>query len=331
MCEPRRRVCGHDVVKSPDPIVRLTLLILLAVFTLSLSGRELRAQDTDIAAAQRITRQIEQLEAAEDYLAAIPLAEQAAAIYERTLGAESLVTDAARGRLAVLYVLAGEFEQAEALLRRVLPEHLRGLLSGRGFLTPAGTQRHEPAGYGLYSYLLFNAPPRDQAERARYLKAVEAHILLLPPMAELERHRHLSQLNLTLIPVRELPSGIDKLEAGEAAAKVLSLYDYARANVLLDDLGIDAKQSGPYLLSRMPGIAGETGLRLLFDMSHVESKLVWDWTRKFSWFAAQERSWSVVALHKLELNIRNVIAKGAATSADVVVALQQWVRLIRTK
>jgi Tetratricopeptide repeat len=328
MYELRRHVYGQPVVPRPAPIARLTMVALLAVIAVSLFGRDARAQDNDLATAQRITRQIEQLEAADDYLAAILLAEQALAIYERVLGAESLDTDAARGRLAVLYVLAGEFERAEAFLRRVPRGDRRGLLSGRGFLVPGD---HEPTGYGLYSYLLFNAPPRDQAERARYLKALEAHLLLLPPMAELERHKRLSQLNLTLVPVRQLSSEIDKLEVDEAAAKVLSAYDYARARVLLDDLGIDATQSGPYLLSRMPGVVGETSLRLFFDMSHVEPKLVWDWTRKFSWFAAQERSWSEVALHTLQLNIRNVIAKGAGTTVDVVVALQQWVRMVVSK
>jgi hypothetical protein len=72
-------------------------------------------------------------------------------------------------------------------------------------------------------------------------------------------------------------------------------------------------------------------LRLLFDMSHVEPKLAWDWTRTLNWCAAQERSWSEVALRRLELNVRNVIAKGAATTGDVVVALQEWIRLVRSQ
>jgi hypothetical protein len=301
------------------------MVSLLAVMATSLFGREARAQDNDLATAQRLTRQIEELQEANNYPAAIPLAEQAVAIYERILGAENVETDAARGRLAVLYVSAGEFEQAEVFLGRLFQEGVNRSINGRSLLLS-----DEPTGYGLYSYLLFKAPPRDQSERARYLQALEAHILLLRPMAELERHRRRSQLNVTLVPVRQ-PLDIDKLQVKEAAANVLSVYDYARANVLLDDLGIDVARSGPYLLSRMPGLAERAGLRLFFDMSHIEPKLAWDWTRTFNWCAAQERSWSEIALHRLELNIRNVIAKGATATGDVVLALQEWVRLVRSK
>ena len=56
----------------------------------------------------------------------------------------------------------------------------------------------------MYSYLLFEAPPKDEAERHRYLKALEAYLVVLQPMAELERHKRRSQLNVTLIPVREV-------------------------------------------------------------------------------------------------------------------------------
>ena len=187
----------------------------------------------------------------------------------------------------------------------------------------------------MYSYLLFESPPKDQAERARYLKALEAYLVVLQPMAELERHKRRSQLNITLIPVKravELPADLgEPNRAAQIADEVLAAYDYARAKVLLDDLGKEVNRSGPYLISRMPGALDPTTLSLFLDMSHVAPKLIWDWTRAFCWLAAQERSWSDVALQKLALNIRNAIAVAAKNTPDVVDALQQWIRVVRAK
>lgn len=53
-------------------------------------------------------------------------------------------------------------------------------LSGRALLLPTSS---EPKGYGLYSYLLFDTPPRDDLERERYLKALESYLLVLKPIA----------------------------------------------------------------------------------------------------------------------------------------------------
>jgi hypothetical protein len=45
-------------------------------------------------------------------------------------------------------------------------------LSGRALLLPTSS---EPKGYGLYSYLLFDTPPKDDLERERYLKSLESY------------------------------------------------------------------------------------------------------------------------------------------------------------
>ena len=315
-------------------------LILTAVIMAPLLWAVIPAQRDDLATARQLSVRVEELEAAGRYREAIPLAEKAVATYERVLGPEHADTVMALARLAVLYVSAGAFEQAEKVLRHSFaifqktlgPGDARGLLSGRALLRP---DDREPAGYGLYSYLLFESPPKDQAERARYLKALEAYLVVLQPMAELERHKPRSQLNITLIPVKravELPADLDEPNrAAPIADQVLAAYDYARAKVLLDDLGKEVNRSGPYLISRMPGALGPTTLSLFLDMSHVAPKLIWDWTRTFCWLAAQERSWSDVALQKLALNIRNAIAVAAKNTPDVVGALQQWIRVVRAK
>ena len=109
-------------------------------------------------------------------------------------------------------------------------------LSGRALLLPTSS---EPKGYGLYSYILFDTPPKDDLERERYLKSLESYLLILQPIAELERHRRRSELNITLIPVKrnvELPDDLSSpKQASQAAEQVLAAYDYARASALLAD------------------------------------------------------------------------------------------------
>ena len=57
-------------------------------------------------------------------------------------------------------------------------------------------------------------------------------------------------------------------------------------------------------------------------MSHVAPKLIWDWMRAFCWLAAQERSWSEVALEKLALNTRNAIEVAAKHTGGVISGLR---------
>jgi hypothetical protein len=124
-------------------------------------------------------------------------------------------------------------------------------------------------------------------------------------------------------------------DAGNVAAKtaqqILMRYDYARAKVLLDTLGKDVMDSGPYLISRIAGLAGERALRVFLNMSHVTADLVWDWTRTFCWLAAQERSWSEITLQRFALNTRNAIAIAAKNMPEVKDAVQQWIRVVEAK
>ena len=203
-------------------------------------------------------------------------------------------------------------------------------LSGRALLLPTSS---EPKGYGLYSYLLFDTSPKDDLERERYLKSLESYLLVLQPIAELERHRRRSELNITLIPVKrtvELPDDLSSpKQAAQAAQQVLAAYDYARASALLANLGKQMVRSGPFLVSIRPAMSNPGTLFLFFDMSRVTPKLVWDWVRAFCSLAAQERSWSEIELKRLALNIRNILAVAAKTTPEVLGALQQWIQVVK--
>ena len=130
------------------------------------------------------------------------------------------------------------------------------LLSARHFLLPGKT---EDAGYGLYSYVLFSSPPRDAEETARYLKTIEASLLVLQDVDDyLSRHVRPKSLNVTYIPLKETPNS--GKSTAEWAANVLAAYDYPTAQILLSRVQ-RAHQDGPYLLSVLaplsePGHAG---------------------------------------------------------------------------
>ena len=321
-----------------QPLSRHVALRTLWIFIVALLPVLVTGQGGDLAAAKELAAQVGQLEAAGRYAEAIPLAEKALAIFVTVLGTDHPDTTAARGVLALLLLSSADpvttevvakvealFGQNDAILQRSRgPAAWRGLLTGRAFLLP---DQKGPLDYGLHSLLLFDAPPKDAAERALHLKTLEAYLLVLPPMTELERHRLRSQLNITLVPVtREITLPSDLMAPGQAARtaeQVLAAYDYSRAKVLLDDLGRETRRSGPYLVSTDETLRQ----RLFIDMSHVVPDLAWEWTRTFCWLAAQERSWSDQALKKLELNMRNAFEL-AATRLAVTLNLSQSIRLL---
>lgn len=209
------------------------------------------------------------------------------------------------------------------------------LLEARALLLPG---KAEPPGYGLYSYLLFRSPPVDDEQRARYLRTLEAWLRIAPVEEMLTLHRSPLTLNLTLIPVRhkvDVPSNLsDPEQVAEGARRMLDAYDFANAQVLLQSLGHGAERRGPYLVSRMPASALEPVTPLVFDLSDTTPRLAADWVEAYCRLAAQEsqgRKWSRVALTKLSLNMRNVVAVMAADLPTVLSSLGQIVRVLEPR
>ena len=114
------------------------------------------------------------------------------------------------------------------------------LLSARHYLLPGEV---EAPGFGLYSYLLFSAPPRDAEDEARYLKTIEACLLVLQEVDDyLSRHLPPSRLNATYIPLTRIP---DRGRSNtEWAENLLAVYDYTAAQILLSKVQ-QAHQQGP--------------------------------------------------------------------------------------
>ena len=196
------------------------------------------------------------------------------------------------------------------------------LLSGKRYLLPGEV---EAPGYGLYSYLLFSAPPKDDEERARYLKTIEACLLVLQDVDDyLGRHVPPSKLNATYIPLKKAPDA-GKSNA-EWAANVLAVYDYTAAQILLSRVQ-QAHQQGPYLLSVLPPLS-EPGkpAHLWEDLTGVVPEQAWNWVRFFTYLAAQERSWSEDSLQRFGLKLRNLIAVGGKVTPDVMKGLEKAIQ-----
>jgi hypothetical protein len=195
------------------------------------------------------------------------------------------------------------------------------LFSAKRFLLSGESE--EP-GYGLYSYLLFSAPPTDEDQKARYLQTIEALLLIFQDVdAYLQRHVRPSRLNATYIPLTSTPR--PGRSNAEWAANVLAAYDYAAALIMLDALD-GSHRRGPYLVSMLSPLSGAKGRTYLFEeLTGVVPDLAAERIRFFSYLAAQERSWSEATLERFTLKLRNLVAVGGKVAPDAVKGLMELV------
>lgn len=205
-----------------------------------------------------------------------------------------------------------------------------GLRSARRYLLPDGKEETD---YGLYSYLLFPAPPRTEEEKVRYLKTLESCLHVMQDVEDhIKRHRRPRELNATHIPVISVPKYSEV--PTEWAANVLSVYDYTTAQKLLDKLD-KTYQRGPYLISvlRKPlsNMTMPVQEHLLQDFTGKVPELVSNVVDLFTYRAAQQRTWSEVTLRAFSLNVRNLIAVAGKVTPEVANALITLVQLNQGK
>lgn len=208
------------------------------------------------------------------------------------------------------------------------------------FLTPA---QEEKPGYGLYSYVLFGAPPDsfDSNRWRRYYQTILS-FLTLPPAGATEKYVPPQGLNLTFLPVtlsaQELPSirylpiqfrfDPERMAAhvrehqaggkpfsghgssnGDNACMLVSSYDYARAQKLLSMLP-GPHLEGPYIVSvEQPlGKASSLPARYLYqDLSSVPPELVNLWFKEFMVQAQDQEFWKTRTQEQFILRLRTVI------------------------
>jgi hypothetical protein len=121
------------------------------------------------------------------------------------------------------------------------PEAIRN--RGRNLLLEG---QKEPGGYGIYSYLLFAAKPRNEQEKDRFLDLLTAFLDLGDITAVENTIRADSgpvdrkQLHLAMVPAHRQPTKLGD------ATELLNVYDFDKAGVLLSNLGVKDR-GGPVL------------------------------------------------------------------------------------
>jgi hypothetical protein len=202
----------------------------------------------------------------------------------------------------------------------------RGLrISARRFLLPNKTEKPE---YGLYSYLLFSAPPQNEEENARYLRVLGACLSVMRDIDEiLNRQQPPRELNATYIPVTKVPKS-GKLDA-EWAENALAVYDYAAAQILLSKLDT-TYQRGPYLISVLKPLSKSDSpvpVHLLQDFTGVVPDHASNWVKQFTYLAAQQRGWTDQSLRRVDLTMRNLIAVAGIVTPEVAGALKTMIQI----
>ena len=199
------------------------------------------------------------------------------------------------------------------------------LISARQFLLP---NKAEKPNYGLYSYLLFSAPPQNEEEKAIYLRVLGSCLSIMQDIDDfLERQQPPGELNATYIPVTKVPKP-GKLNA-EWAEHVLAVYDYAAAQILLSKLD-KTYQQGPYLISVLKPLSKSDSpvpLHLFQDFTGVVPDHASNWVKHFTYLAAQQRSWTERSLPRFGLTMRNLIAVAGKVTPDILTGLNTMVQV----
>jgi len=201
-----------------------------------------------------------------------------------------------------------------------------GMIAGRRYLLP--NQVGVP-GYGLYSYLLLSGKPKNEEETARYLKTLEACLQVLNKLRGLEKHVRQSQLNATHIPVTEVPKGNE--DDPDFAKKILSVYDYARAKVLLSQFE-NTYDRGPYLISVKKPLTKRSEsvpIHILQNFTGVVPELAAKEVRDFEFLAAQQRTWTEQAMRRFPSKLRNLIAIAGKVTPGVATSLRTTIQFVK--
>lgn len=156
----------------------------------------------------------------------------------------------------------------------------RSKITGRALLI--GDQA-EVAGYGLYSYVLFESPPTPETKPI-YLAVISSCLKEFPDLGGLAQRYRPQSLNAMYIPVT---SALSEPKAEE----ILQQYNYERAQAILNALPKIQKNGGPYLVSNLaPVLSSENpAVSLYQDLSAVRQvsspdgqvKMAYEWVLDF--------------------------------------------------
>lgn len=179
--------------------------------------------------------------------------------------------------------------------------------------------------YGLYSYLLFAAPPAADSEQQLYRELIGAYLKLLVEAGDAPSFSP-PELNITYLPVKQ------SQKPGTTAEQALADYDYDRARaILLAQKGAEGLK-GPYLVSSLVPLAdvkARADLFLVQSLAPVPPNLAPLYIREFEACVSQERSWTAERMDKFLLAVRTAIGKVAQEGAAAAPAFNLIVDLVK--
>jgi hypothetical protein len=210
-----------------------------------------------------------------------------------------------------------------------LPDDSRGLSreTGRTFLVETQT---EAPGYGLYSYLLFGSPPKNDIDRKRYMQTITDYVNIIVDISELKKYIPPRELNITYLPINLPPSSTPSSEW------ILDHYNYARARSLLRTLRGDLRD-GPYIISTLKPLSTfktAPAKYLIQDMSSVPPHLISQWVKEFINQAAKERYWEEDTIRQFVLVIRTrigIVTEGLSEVQKAKLNLKEMITLVETR
>jgi hypothetical protein len=195
-------------------------------------------------------------------------------------------------------------------------------LAGRALLRPDSV---EAAGFGLYSYLIFTAPP-SAAGRERQRRVAEAYLRLAADAAELAKYQDRAGVNVTYAPVARVPLRL-------SADSLLASYHHARAQALLARAGRPRGGGEIFLVSaRTPlSAGGARGPVLVENLSSVPPEVAVLWVAEFFNQTSQERFTEPDALRRVGLRMRTALAIAGQALPESRHALDGWIEWISDK
>ena len=189
-------------------------------------------------------------------------------------------------------------------------------MTGRALLV--GDQPETP-GYGLYSYVLFESEPTAETKPI-YLAVISACLEEIQDLGKLDKTYRPKTLNAMWIPVKSLPVKESDHEGLQSKAeKVLDLYNYARAQAILDQLYKTRKNGGPYLASSLAPVSSsnKTNSVLFQDLSAVrlvsnqgdQTNMAYEWVLDFVGRVSnprpKEQDWNDASLESFVNEVRD--------------------------
>ncbi|MGO9420816.1 hypothetical protein [Roseiarcus sp.] len=205
------------------------------------------------------------------------------------------------------------------------------LISTRALLPPAA---HEAPDYGLYSYVLFAAPPTDQ-ETDLFDAILKSYLTLLRSQDRLERccpeaFPH-PRLNVTYVPVQQAPPGdFHQRELNDQVAWIRNHYDYDRAFAWLTrlrdlpDADPSLRDGAVWIVSCQRPLGGKEDPRPGFqqDLSAVPVRFIERRMRIFASQTMQPRDYNPHSVALLQLDLRIGIAQAAEGLEAVSAAIK---------